>query len=87
MAVLQARVRAYKANESKLKQVINELNENSKALENKFRRVVALCTGVPEDKIDTILDGLVQAVESDPDEVDMGRVVGFLKKVDDKQEV
>ena len=87
VAVLQARVRAYKANESKLKQVIDELNENSKALENKFRRVVALCTGVPEDKIDTILDGLVQAVESDPDEVDMGRVVGFLKKVDDKHDV
>jgi regulatory protein SWI6 len=85
--VLSARIKAYKENESDLRHIIEDLNQKSKNLENKFRRVVSLCTGVPEDEIDNILDGLVQAVESDPDEVDMGRVVGFLRKVDDKIDV
>lgn len=80
--VLRARITAYRENEKALKQTIEALNSGSQQLEQKFRRVVALCTGVPEDKVDGILDGLVQAVESDPDEVDMGRVVGFLRKVD-----
>lgn len=82
--VIKARITAYKQNEENLNNIILKLKENSSSLESKFRRVVALCTGVEEAKIDDILDGLVQAVESDPDEVDMTRVMGFLKKVDDK---
>lgn len=85
--VLKARITAYKENERDLNNIIQELRSNSSKLESKFRRVVALCTGVEENTIDSILDGLVQAVESDPDEVDMGRVVGFLRKVDDKIDV
>ncbi|CCH43882.1 putative regulatory protein [Wickerhamomyces ciferrii] len=85
--VLKARITAYKENENILNKVIENLRSNSDKLEDKFRRVVALCTGVEEDTIDSILDGLVQAVESDPDEVDMGRVVGFLRRVDDKLDV
>lgn len=85
--VLKARITAYKENERNLNSIIEELRSNSTKLESKFRRVVALCTGVEENTIDSILDGLVQAVESDPDEVDMGRVVGFLRKVDDKIDV
>lgn len=85
-AVLKARIKAYEENQFLLKSFLDGLKNNSDSLESKFRRVVSLCTGVPEDKIDDILDGLVQAVESDPDEVDIGRVVGFLRKVDDFQE-
>lgn len=83
-AVLRARIRAYRENEVYLQGIMDSLKEGSQQLEKKFRRVVALCTGVDEERIDSMLDGLVQAVESDPDEVDMGRVVGFLKKIDDK---
>lgn len=85
--VLKARIIAYRENERNLQNIIELLKSNSTKLESKFRRVVALCTGVEENTIDSILDGLVQAVESDPDEVDMGRVVGFLRKVDDKIDV
>lgn len=85
--VLKARITAYRENERNLQNIIELLKSNSTKLESKFRRVVALCTGVEENTIDSILDGLVQAVESDPDEVDMGRVVGFLRKVDDKIDV
>lgn len=84
--ILRARIKSYKENQEFLESFLNGLKNSSDLLESKFRRVVSLCTGVPEDRIDDILDGLVQAVESDPDEVDMGRVVGFLRKVDDNVE-
>ncbi|KAH3680759.1 hypothetical protein WICMUC_000110 [Wickerhamomyces mucosus] len=81
--LLKARIKAYLQNEKSLKKLVEDLNLNSKNLELKFKKVVSLCTGVDENQIDHIIDGLVQAVESDPDEVDMDRVVGFLKRVDD----
>lgn len=81
--ILKARIEAYKENEKFLSLLFNTLDEKSTILENKFRRVVSLCTGVDQDKVDSLLEGLVQAVESDPDEVDIGRVTGFLTKVEE----
>lgn len=81
--LLKARIRAYKENEEYLAGLARNLDEKSLALENKFRHVVSLCTGVEEAKVDDLLEGLVQAVESDPDEVDLGCVAGFLGKVAD----
>ncbi|GMM35989.1 transcriptional regulator [Saccharomycopsis crataegensis] len=83
MYVLKARIKAYVENEKYLSSLASGLNEKSMVLENKFRHVVSLCTGVEESKVDDLLEGLVQAVESDPDEVDIGRVSGFLTKVDE----
>lgn len=81
--VLEARARAYKANEDMLRDMATKLHERSSELEGKFRRVVSLCTGVEEERIDSLLEGLVQAVESDPGEVDTARVSSFLRKVDE----
>lgn len=82
-AVLKARLKGYRANEGVLKDKAVKLHDRSTDLEEKFRRVVALCTGVKEDKVDSLLEGLVQAVESDPGEVDTARVSSFLRKVDE----
>jgi regulatory protein SWI6 len=82
-AVLKARLQAYKTNEEALREKATKLHDQSAELEEKFRRVVALCTNVTEDKIDSLLGGLVQAVESDPGEVDTARVSSFLRKVDE----
>lgn len=82
-AVLKARIRAYTTNEENLREVAGKLHDKSTDLEDKFRRVVALCTGLEEYKIDSLLEGLVQAVESDPGEVDTARVSSFLRKVDE----
>jgi regulatory protein SWI6 len=81
--VLKARLRAYRSNEEALRDKAARLHDRSTDLEEKFRRVVALCTGVDEDKVDSLLEGLVQAVESDPGEVDTARVSSFLRKVDE----
>uniref|UniRef100_A0A060TE08 ARAD1D11814p n=1 Tax=Blastobotrys adeninivorans TaxID=409370 RepID=A0A060TE08_BLAAD len=80
--ILRARIAAYKRNQSKLESLGNELRNRSAALEHKFRKVVSLCTGVEEDRVDSLLDGLVQAVQSDRDDVDVTRVACFLRKVE-----
>ncbi|RPA94470.1 apses-domain-containing protein [Choiromyces venosus 120613-1] len=82
-AVLKAQIRAYTTNEENLREIAGKLHDKSTDLEDKFRRVVALCTGLEEYKIDSLLEGLVQAVESDPGEVDTARVSSFLRKVDE----
>ena len=52
-------------------------------LEKKLRRVVALCTGVEEEKLDIMIGGLITAVESEKGEdVEVSRVREFLRKVE-----
>ncbi|KAA8912351.1 hypothetical protein TRICI_003521 [Trichomonascus ciferrii] len=80
--ILKARIAAYHRNQSKLQSTTNDLRGRSAALEQKFKRVVSLCTGVEENRVDSLLEGLVQAVQSDRDDVDVNRVAGFLRKVE-----
>src|SRR5436305_2890298 len=84
-AVLQARVIAYQRNEENQDRLAATLRGRSLDLEASFKKVVALCAGVEEDMVDTVLEGLLQAVESDPDEVDTARVNSFLRKVEEAQ--
>lgn len=81
--VLQARVSAYQRNEQVLVSLAESLKDKSSELESKCRRVVSLCTNVEESQVDSLLEGLLQAVESDGDqsEFDINRVAGFLKIV------
>ena len=81
--VLRARVEAYQINSEGLKRTAGALHDRSADLEQRFRRVVALCTGVKEGEVDGVLDSLLEAVESDPPEVDTGRLSSFLRKVDE----
>ncbi|CCJ30769.1 unnamed protein product [Pneumocystis jirovecii] len=60
------------------------LRGRSSELEDKCRKVVSLCTGVEESKVDSLLEGLLQAVESDDHQgVDMVRLSGFLKLINE----
>ncbi|KAK9451440.1 uncharacterized protein V1518DRAFT_11164 [Limtongia smithiae] len=81
--VLRARISAYKRNQMNLHALAESLRDRSSDLEDKFRAVVAQCTNVRKEDVDSLLTGLVQAVQSDPAEVDMVRVAGFLRNVDD----
>lgn len=80
--ILKARIAAYHRNQSNLQSTADDLRGRSAALEQKFKRVVSLCTGVEENRVDSLLEGLVQAVQSDRDDVDVNRVAGFLRKVE-----
>jgi ankyrin repeat protein len=82
-SVLRHRLQAYIVNNEALARRSKMLKEKDGQLEAMYRKVVSLCTRVEEERIDEVLDGLVQALESDPlDAIEVGRVREFLKKVE-----
>ncbi|KZF23354.1 hypothetical protein L228DRAFT_260194 [Xylona heveae TC161] len=81
--VLQGRLAAYVANNANLREYSKKLKSQSGELEERYRRVVSLCTGVAENSVESLLGGLVAAVESEGgDIVEVGRVRDFLRKVE-----
>jgi hypothetical protein len=81
-----ARFTAYASLNSRLAGHLAGLRKRDGELEVKYRRVIALCTGVPEESVDGVLGQLVQAVESEGDVgasgQDVGRVREFLRRVE-----
>lgn len=78
---------AYEHNNATLAQISSSLQKRSAQLEQLYRKVVALSTGVPEDKVDESLPLLVAAVESERGGLgfgreEVGRVRDFLVKVE-----
>ena len=85
--VILARVRAYNQNNERLKAELKGLQGQSSVLEGQLKRLVSICINVPEDKVDDIIENLVAAVESErEDELDVGRVREFLRKVEGRNE-
>ncbi|KAI0967206.1 apses-domain-containing protein [Xylaria arbuscula] len=80
--VLRARIQALKNRTDLTRTGVASLKSRSKDIEIKYRKVVALCAGILEDEVDTVLDGLVRAVESEKGELEVGRVRKFLGGVD-----
>ncbi|KAI9715035.1 MAG: transcriptional regulator swi6 [Chrysothrix sp. TS-e1954] len=82
-AMMRAQANAIKSNNTSLGGRVAALKARSLELEDQYRRVVSLCTGVDESKVDTMLEGLLAAVESEEKEaVEVGRVRDFLRKVE-----
>ena len=83
-AVLAARLKAYQRTNARLEAQAKNLQSKSSGLETQMKRVVGLCTGVEEGKVDEMLEGLKAAVESERgEEVEVGRVREFLRKVEE----
>ena len=81
LVILRARLQAYQQNSEALKALAEALKGKSSALEEKCRKVVARCTGVEENRVDTLLEGLVTAVESDGHVEDLSLLEGFVQAV------
>ncbi|KAK5729187.1 transcriptional regulator swi6 [Elasticomyces elasticus] len=82
---LQARVNAYLTHNAALQGQADELKGRSREIEDLYRRVVSLCTGVEEGMVVESLPALVAAVESERGgvrEEEAGRVREFLRRVD-----
>lgn len=80
---LRHRLEVYALNNQNLANRNRQLKDKDGQLEQMYRKVVSLCTKVDEDKIDSVLENLVQALDSDPLEgVEVGRVKDFLRKVE-----
>ncbi len=81
--ILRQRIQVYISANTALLQRSRQLKDKDSLLEAMFRQVVCLCTNVHEERIDEVLPGLVEALESDPLEgVEVGRVREFLRKVE-----
>ncbi|KAK3081111.1 hypothetical protein LTS18_010124, partial [Coniosporium uncinatum] len=63
--ILRARIAAYGSNNDRLRQRVQQLRSRSGQLEGMYRKVVSLCTGVEESRVEEMLGGLVVAVESE----------------------
>ncbi|KAJ4330058.1 transcriptional regulator swi6 [Didymella glomerata] len=81
--VIRQRILVYCQANAALLQRSRQLKDKDGQLEAMFRQVVALCTSVPEERVDEVLPGLCEALDSDPLEgVEVGRVREFLRKVE-----
>ncbi|KAI0816968.1 transcription factor [Trametes gibbosa] len=60
---------------------LRSLEGASAQKEYECKKIVALCTGVPLDKVDELLENLVVAMESESQVIDISRVSGFMQKV------
>ncbi|GJE91186.1 apses-domain-containing protein [Phanerochaete sordida] len=67
--------------EKLVEQRLSKLQGASAEKEFLCKKIVALCTGVPIDKVEDLLENLVIAVESESQVIDIGRVSGFMQKV------
>lgn len=81
-AVIRARLAAVAARRDVTRKMAGALKGRSRDVEVKYRRVVAMCTGVPEGEVDAVVDGLLRAVESEKGELEIGRVRRFLGGVE-----
>ncbi|KAI0016822.1 start control protein cdc10 [Xylariomycetidae sp. FL0641] len=80
--VLRARIQALRNRTDLTRAGVASLKGRSKEVEVKYRRVVALCTNSQVAEVDSHIDNLLRAVESEKHELDMGRVRRFLGGVD-----
>ncbi|KAI0034475.1 hypothetical protein K488DRAFT_45386 [Vararia minispora EC-137] len=67
--------------EQLLEQRLKNLRGASAEKEFQCKKIIALCSGVPPDKVESILDDLVIAIESETAALDVGRLSGFMQKV------
>jgi hypothetical protein len=81
-AVLRARINALSEVSAQTQRAVEALRARSKDRELKYRRLVALCTHRPESEVDTLLDTLTRAVESEKGELEIARVRRFLGGVE-----
>lgn len=78
--VLKARIKAYTRNESHLESTLQTIKNKQRNLESKFRKVLSLCLKIDEEKVDSMLDGLLQAISNeDPEDIDTEEVNNFLE--------
>ncbi|EIW79380.1 apses-domain-containing protein [Coniophora puteana RWD-64-598 SS2] len=62
---------------------LKSLQGASAEREFQCKKIVALCTGIPLEKVEEMLENLVIAMESESQVVDIVRVSGFMQKVRD----
>lgn len=78
---LKARIAAYRQNDADLQAEVDQLRAQSAEKELQCKRLIAACCQLPIDKIDELVEPLTLAIESDPPDLDLARVIGFMEKI------
>ncbi|KHJ30159.1 putative start control protein cdc10 [Erysiphe necator] len=82
LSVLRARVNAYNSINKDLEKNVLELKSKDSELTRKYRKIISLCTGIEEDRVDDSISSLVRSLESEHDDVELSRVRKFLSRVE-----
>ncbi|TQS36024.1 hypothetical protein Golomagni_03537 [Golovinomyces magnicellulatus] len=80
--VLRARVNAYTSINEALENSVLDLKSKDSELTRKYRKIISLCTGIDENRVEGSIDSLVRSLESEHDDVELGRVRKFLSRVE-----
>lgn len=78
---MQAKVKAYTANNLDLEKEIRTLDEQNTEREMQCKKLIAACCNLPIEKIDDLVEPLILAIESDPPDLDLARINGFMDKI------
>lgn len=79
--ILRARIAAYKQNDQDLRAEVEEQRAQSAEKELQCKKLIAACCNLPIEKIDDLVEPLILAIESDPPDLDLARVIGFMEKI------
>lgn len=78
---LKARISAYERNNAMLEGSVAGLRAETMEKEMQCKRLIAACCGLALDKVDELVEPLTLAIESDPPDLDLARVIGFMEKI------
>lgn len=78
---MQAKTKAYSANNLSIEQEIQALDEQNNEREMQCKKLIAACCNLPIEKIDDLVEPLILAIESDPPDLDLARINGFMDKI------
>ncbi|KAI8880472.1 apses-domain-containing protein [Backusella circina FSU 941] len=78
---LQSTVGAYTLNDAQLSKQVDTLKAQFAEKEMQCKRLIAACCNLPVEKIDDLVEPLILAIESDPPDLDLTRVIGFMDKI------
>ncbi|KAI8337663.1 hypothetical protein BC941DRAFT_40384 [Chlamydoabsidia padenii] len=80
-ATLKARVNAYERNNAALMSCVAGLRAETVEKEMQCKRLIAACCGLALGKVDELVEPLTLAIASDPPDLDLARVMGFMEKI------
>jgi regulatory protein SWI6 len=78
---LQNQLDAHSKTIDRLKSDLETTQQKAKQKEMEYRRLIAASCNLPIEKVDGLIGPLTLAIESDPPDLDMARVIGFMERL------
>ena len=79
--ILQRQINTQSKSQEDLSVQVDSLQTQTSEREQQCKRLIAACCNLPLERIDTLLEPLLAAVESDPPDLEFGQVVNFMEQL------